>query len=343
MNEYIFVYGTLLKGEPNSFLLDECQLVDYIFLEGDLYDTENGYPSARLYKSGNRVFGELYRLPESNLNILNKLDLLESTDSGLFSRRVIEIEQKRIHFYEGSVELNRNLIENGSWLQHDSLAKRDPSQFAISFEDIQKKNYRKASEIDMADQIYLEGSVPVLVTSPHSTTHRRKGKLKRFEFYTAAIAEILHAKNSVHALYSNSLSELDPNYYDKCPFKEKMNDILRKNIRFVIDIHGTGKERKEDIYPGFGNKKRFTGNKPKIADILQDIANDHDIKTGSEYIFPARRQNTVAKYSHTRYDVPSMQLEINRKYRDPLNDRKSFENIIGFLSDFLISAWKEVK
>ena len=114
-----------------------------------------------------------------------------------------------------------------------------------------------------------------------------------------------------------------------------MDDIINNDIKFVIDIHGTGKERKEAVYPGSGKERSFTANRTEIVDCLYFFANKHGITVGSEDLFPAHRQDTIAKYCYIRHGVPSIQIEIHRNYREPSRNRENFELLIRFLSDFV--------
>lgn len=272
MSDYLFVYGTLLKGKENNYHIHECDLADYIKFDGSLYDTGLGFPAFFPDGSGNSTFGELYRLPPNPEVLLSKLDLLESTDSGLFKRSAVLRDNKKIFYYEGNSVNKRKLIGNGSWLRESSPAKGEHCSFAVNFENFQKKHYRKAGDDVLCDDIYLPGNIPVLVTSPHSTTHKRYGRLKRYELYTAALASILHSATGAYALYTNTFSELDPNCYNESPFKNRIETIIAGNdIRFVLDIHGTGEEKRSAIYPGMGKEGEFVKENRQLIEIFANL------------------------------------------------------------------------
>jgi len=162
------------------------------------------------------------------------------------------------------------------------------------------------------------------------------GKLKRQEFYTGALAALLHNLRGCHVLYSNSLSETDPNYYDDSTFKEKLTDIARRfNIRFLVDLHGTGPGRDSDIFPGMGMEKEFLLGNDLYLDALQAAAESYSIGIGPEDVFPAVKQMTVTKYAARKLGVPAMQLEIVRELRKPESSPEGFVRLTGFLKDFI--------
>ncbi|SDN34236.1 gamma-glutamylcyclotransferase family protein [Alkalicoccus daliensis] len=76
---FLFVYGTLRKGETNHALLQglDC-IAEQAYTTGNLYDTGYGYPG--YVEEGNeKVFGEIYFLPE---NLLPAVDRLEGYQPG---------------------------------------------------------------------------------------------------------------------------------------------------------------------------------------------------------------------------------------------------------------------
>ena len=50
---------------------------------------------------------------------------------------------------------------------------------------------------------------------------------------------------------------------------------------------------------------------------------------------PAFKQQTVTKYSATQLNIPSMQIEINKKYRKPDNSPEKFLDLVLFIREFL--------
>ncbi|MCI0481859.1 MAG: gamma-glutamylcyclotransferase, partial [Candidatus Dadabacteria bacterium] len=337
----IFVYGTLQRGEERSCYMRGCRLSEILEVPGRLYDTGRGYPAAIFDdKSDSNVYGELYIMEEPSSR-LEELDRVEGTETGLFIRSRIKYPHSEFYCYEAGPLLKEtatgeNRILSGSWRTYSSLAFTDPVDFALRFETHLKDSYKEHPGEDSDGIHYIRGHIPVLVTAPHATAHVRMGKLKRQEFYTGALAVLLHSVTGCHALYAGRLSSLDPNYTDESPFKAKLSEIAgRSGFEFLIDIHGTGSERPGDVFPGVGMNSEFLNGRPGSLGELGQAAQSNGISLGSVYVFPAARQKTVTRYSATRLGVPSMQLEINRNLRRPETAPSDFVKLVNFLKEFI--------
>ncbi len=337
----LFVYGTLLKGEEKCRYLSDCPLIRYIEVPGSLYDTGSGYPVALFEEeSENIISGELYLMPDPE-GKLRKLDQVEQVESGLFERVLLNHNGMEFFTYQAGASFknritNEHRIKEGRWRRFSSLAKTEPSAFALNFEILQKKVYREPASTQSDEQIYITGDIPVLVTAPHATAHVRMGKLKRQEFFTGALANLLHNITGCHVLYTNCLSETDPNYYDNSPFKTKLSEIVSgSDFKFLLDLHGTGPGRRVDIFPGTGKSREFLLGNEHYFDALLSSSESFGISIGREDIFPAAKQMTVTKYAARKLCVPSMQLEIVRELRDPGSSPEGFEKLVQFIKDFI--------
>jgi gamma-glutamylcyclotransferase (GGCT)/AIG2-like uncharacterized protein YtfP len=71
---YVFVYGTLRRNEPNHRLLQGAELVaEQAWTNGEMYDTGLGYPALKDSENGN-VFGEMYLVSDEQLRLLDELE-----------------------------------------------------------------------------------------------------------------------------------------------------------------------------------------------------------------------------------------------------------------------------
>ena len=92
---------------------------------------------------------------------------------------------------------------------------------------------------------HLPGTIPILLSAPHSASHWRNGRLKKEEGFTAAIVRYVAAHTSAHAFYTHYQSEKDPNWHQEAPYKSALEDVLRQHqIQFVLDIHGMSNRHK---------------------------------------------------------------------------------------------------
>jgi len=337
----VFVYGTLLQGEIRSRLQSDCKLLRALAVPGTLYDTKRGYPAAVFNEeSNNTVAGELYIMDNPGKRF-KELDEVEGVGSGLFKRVRLSYGGADFFSYEAGPQLQEYCkpeyqIEIGNWRRHSSLSFHDPLGFSLSFEDRQKFLYREPVSAYSEGSIHIPGDLPVLVTAPHASVHKRMGKLKRQEFYTGALSVMLHTLTGCHALYTNRLMESDPNYYDDSPFKTKLSELVMTNdVKCLIDLHGTGAEREHDVYPGAGVAKEFLLERNNFLDELERTASLNEISVGGLDVFPAAKQMTVSKYAARVLRVPSIQLEINRRLREPERMPDEFIKLVKFLRVYI--------
>jgi gamma-glutamylcyclotransferase (GGCT)/AIG2-like uncharacterized protein YtfP len=337
----IFVYGTLLRGEERSCYMRGCRLVSMLELPGRMYDTKSGYPAAQFDKElCSTVSGELY-IMDKPAEKIKELDVVEGAGRGLFKRVEVKHSGTEFFCYEPGPVLNEiltdeNRITGGSWRAYSSRAFTDPVDFAFRFETHIKDFYKERANKESDGIPFLKGSVPVLVTAPHATAHVRMGKLKRQEFYTGALAVLLHSVTGCHAFYTDRVSDPDPNYSDESPFKKKISDVAAGlGIEFLIDLHGTGSKRPEDIFPGVGRNKEFLKGKHGYLAELERAAELNSVSLGSTDVFPAARQMTVTRFSAATLGIPSMQLEINQSLRQPDENPLNFIRLVNFLRAFI--------
>jgi len=337
MTEYLYIYGTLLKAEPNNSLLKDCILEQYLSIPGTLYNTGSGYPAAYLVKGTSySIYGELYKLPKNKELLLKNLDYYEGTKENIFKRNIINIDGKDCYIYSiedpGLLE-KKDIISSGSWLQFNKNTRKYPISFAINFEKSHKYSYRRISK---DSTIILPGINGIIVSAPHATNHIRLNKYKVYERYTAAVSALIHSLAGVSSFYTNTVSIADPNYYDNCSYKNQLKEFAGRNKNyFLLDIHGTGEERECDIYPGIGNNKEFLLGHTEILDDFYRISDKHGLSIGSLHKFPAVKQQTVTKYCATQLNIPSMQIEINKKYRKPDKSPEKFLDMVYFIVEFI--------
>jgi gamma-glutamylcyclotransferase (GGCT)/AIG2-like uncharacterized protein YtfP len=341
----LFVYGSLLQGEERGNALKEWQLTGAMEIPGTLYNTGLGYPAADFsYNNHNTVFGELYTYEKDKIDSrLKNIDKIEGVDEYLFKRTELNLGEHIFYAYEIAPSLNKisdkfNIITSGNWRQNGSLSLTDSSTFAINFENIQSQRYRSFTENDFNTFIHIKGNRPLLIVSSHATCHIRKGKIKAQEQYTGAISVILNSLLGVHSLYTIYATELDSNYCRETSLKEYIRELVNLyNIKFVIDIHGTGIYRKFDLYPGIGKHGEFLNGKSFLISELERILLKNNISLGGTDVFPAYRQYTISRFVNSELGVPSMQIEINQKYRSPESDNHLFEKLIYSLAEYIES------
>ncbi len=110
---FLFVYGTLKRGQPLHYLLEGAEFVGEGFVEGfALYDL-GSYPAARPRK-GRRIRGEVFVVEDETL--LEVLDEVEDEYRRTKVRVKLEGEEVEAFMYVYEEELPEELLVEGeSW------------------------------------------------------------------------------------------------------------------------------------------------------------------------------------------------------------------------------------
>lgn len=190
---------------------------------------------------------------------------------------------------------------------------------------------------------YLRGSIPVLLSAPHSVRHYRKGKIKKPEVYTGALVKLLHYLTGCHVIYKNKNDGFDPNYCNSQNdggYKKQIIEIIEKeNIKVLFDVHGMSINKFLDIDLGTDYKKTISYDKSLLKLIKMEFEKNNILNVGFDQIFTAGFCNTVAKNTSLNTVIPTVQIEINRYYRNLKNELEviklvnSFVDIINYFNN----------
>ncbi|PRO67002.1 S-layer homology domain-containing protein [Alkalicoccus urumqiensis] len=173
----------------------------------------------------------------------------------------------------------------------------------------------------------------ILVTAPHSVSHIREGDVKIAEGYTGAFIRLLHEYLDVNVLYLTRESR-DPNYYSDMAFKEELGRLASSgDIDYVIDLHGASRTREFDVDAG---TYRGTLTPPQPVNALMEVMRGNGVEDVRENdTFTAGYRHTIAYHTFNEYDVPAVQLEINRTFREPRADEAPLKQLFTGLSEWV--------
>ena len=166
---------------------------------------------------------------------------------------------------------------------------------------------------------FIKGEGDVIVSAPHSVKHVREGELKSVDLLTGAFALHLNSVTKCHIFFRTYNDNKDPNYDDENSdggYKKKLEEIVKHNqIKCLIDLHASTENRPFDIDMGTDDSKSLNGYN-FVTDIIKTIAlinNISDVTHNKVFSAPV---NTVSNFISSVSEIPCVQLEINRKYRD---------------------------
>ncbi|MFE8699629.1 hypothetical protein ACFYKX_03210 [Cytobacillus sp. FJAT-54145] len=176
---------------------------------------------------------------------------------------------------------------------------------------------------------YKKGSIPILISAPHATEHIRDGKVKSADIYTGSLALLLGELTNTHVVYSSRIAD-DPNYIKGGIYKDTLNKIVSENnIQYIIDLHGAASERTFDIDLGTINGKSMDSETVDKFTAAFKANNITDITVNGT--FAAETEGTITNYSYNVLHKNSVQIEINKEYRNPRNDIDSYYSVLNSL------------
>lgn len=182
--------------------------------------------------------------------------------------------------------------------------------------------------------IYKIGDIPVLLTAPHTMKQiKEDGTVKLAEPYTKAIAKYVSNKTNCSYLIKTKDTMIDANKDAEDEFKKLLIKIIEENnIKLVLDLHGSSRDREFDVELGTLNNisaDYSTINELKEAFLENEISNvviNEPFKGGG-----------ITRYIYGMTDIDVIQIEINRNYRDIElidNLEKLCNSIISFINQF---------
>ncbi|MCL4546132.1 MAG: hypothetical protein M1576_00095 [Deltaproteobacteria bacterium] len=197
-----------------------------------------------------------------------------------------------------------------------------------AIENIFSENSYKGKITDEKYFKIIEGHGNILISAPHSVTQWRNNNIKKADIYTGSIATILSQLTNFPAIIMTKFIENTKDY-----FNEIKNMVNSKGIKLVVDIHGMKYEKKSDIDIGIGSNFQFIPQ--QILDKMRGVLSNYCLNNTVNAYFNADNSLTVSYNVYNELNISSVQLEINRKFRDPIAHYDKFMQMINAISDSL--------
>jgi hypothetical protein len=194
--------------------------------------------------------------------------------------------------------------------------------------------------------LLVPGSIPVVISAPHAVKHYRNQQPKSEDIRTGALARQLAQLTGAHAIINaRTTREDDPNWNQAGLYKNKLAELVQTcNAHFVLDIHGLSDDHGRDVIIGTAEGKNLCG-KLFLAEMLLRSFQRHGLSSCGidELGYKAASAHTISSYISREYHIPTMQLEIARKFRNireqPANYETLLRALVEAVSD-MISASK---
>ena len=121
----LFVYGSLLKGEINDWMMVHYKCVaENVWIYGQIYDAGEGYPFLKIHIN-QRVYSELYVIPVTDLPKMDKFGNYEpGGKDNLYERKVISVNQQNNNWKAYVYVGNKPEISEKSWRDYRRKQKK---------------------------------------------------------------------------------------------------------------------------------------------------------------------------------------------------------------------------
>ena len=182
------------------------------------------------------------------------------------------------------------------------------------------------------DYVIRKGNIPILFTAPHTMEQvRDDGTVKHKETYTKAIALYLNKYFNVNCMIKIKDTGIESNRDDYDKFKtELIRFVKEKNIKIVIDLHGSKRDRDYDIE--FGTLNNLTSDYSTIKELEESFTENGILKIVHNDPF---KGGAITRYLYGLHNVEVIQIEINKKYRED-SDVEKLKKLVKSLENFII-------
>jgi hypothetical protein len=166
----------------------------------------------------------------------------------------------------------------------------------------------------------LIGTIPVLISAPHSVRHWRDTNWKQEEEYTAALGYLLHQETGAHFIYGRYILNPDPHADADCgPYKHMLDTLFADTpIRLVLDLHGARGDRDFAIALGtiFGETFVDYESRLSLAFEQQGFSAEAESSLDRLVMNPPRYtggvlQPTITRYAWRKHGIPAAQVEMS--------------------------------
>lgn len=188
---------------------------------------------------------------------------------------------------------------------------------------------------DSRGHIIERGTIPILLSAPHSVSQIRNNNVKAGEFRTGIIVKSIAFATGCAAAYKTKCLNDDANYDEESLYKTDLLDYINQNkVLMMIDLHLSHPDRAYDIDIGTGYGNNILDN-----DELLTLIHTHFTKYYNtvkiDDTFPASYPHTVAATVSRIAGIPAFQLEINWSLVSNLQSTNRFMEQLGELITLL--------
>lgn len=182
-----------------------------------------------------------------------------------------------------------------------------------------------------------KGTIPIIVSAPHSVEQTRDGKRKYGEYQTGVLAQLLRENIDCSCIYKTKNNNDDANFDDKSDYKDELIKFIKINsINYLIDLHQLAPFRKELIDIGTGKGRNLLGRLDIAESVKRLFQNNGFSDVSIDDPFDAAYPYTISSYVSRTCNIPCIQIEINSKLLIPDDPEYAFDKIFNILCEFIL-------
>lgn len=214
----------------------------------------------------------------------------------------------------------------------------DTITWSTFFESNLKRRSEEFPPHGEQDFEYYGGTLPVLVLAPHATNYFKDGNLFSSESYSGAMAVLLHKLTKCHTLIGSYCMLSDPVFYLNSPYVNFIGHLSKKiNFKLVLLLHGSDWNSPNELTVTSWNKKSLI-NKTEYLNLLVSMLKIKEFKNIGFDLSDilTSEKKTINHFIFEDLAIPTISLEIHKKYRLPKLHPREYSNIYTALAQFLM-------
>ena len=178
----------------------------------------------------------------------------------------------------------------------------------------------------------VSGSIPVLLSAPHSVNQLRGEDVRPAEKYTGSLVRYLCSSTNCYGIFQ-IFTHADPNNDIENLYKNGIINLVNAyNIKLLIDIHSSTFSDDTDIDIVTNGRKTLL-NMPSLYEKIKSLGIKYNIKVDENNVPNKDKENEIIHVVSTICSVPSLRIVINKNSINIDND--TLENIIKLLEEFI--------
>jgi hypothetical protein len=176
----------------------------------------------------------------------------------------------------------------------------------------------------------------IILSSPHATNHPRDGQARQADMFSATLAIQLAGLLGASAVIAARTTDEDPNAGADGHIKRLLRSLVaRARAGVVLNRHSMSQQRPVDVTCGTASSPT-PGQRPiLLSTLIETLTNAGFDNVGRDRLLPAARPTPIAPFPWRTCQMPGLQIEIHRRFRNPARDPAASATLLSLLREAL--------